>query len=258
MILSTYFQMLQAVIVQDAVIDTFTGCAFAVYLPVFFGIPLDTGMEAEVIVILYVDSAPIVSGGTFLCMGAGIYAAAFQRAAVFVSILYGIIAPWAHFMPGRAEGMPGFIKGNVCFGIFRRLCPAVDVNECIDIPAFQQFIGWDVVMCGVKADIFRGQPEQMPSKVVNGVEKVFTVVASGTGKLHQKREFDFQAVVPAAEHVQGMPKKPCFIVTVPSPCGIRVRIMAAAAVPVWAGFAAGGKMPAVRGSMGNIGRAVTG
>ena len=77
MILSPYFQILQAVIVQDAVIDTFTGCAFAVYLPVLFGIPWNAGMEAEVAVVLYVDGAPVVSGGTLLCMGAGIYAPAF-------------------------------------------------------------------------------------------------------------------------------------------------------------------------------------
>ena len=69
--------MLQAVIVQDAVTDTFTGCAFAVYLPVLFGIPWNAGMEAEVTVILYVDGAPVVSGGTLSCMGAGIYTSAF-------------------------------------------------------------------------------------------------------------------------------------------------------------------------------------
>ena len=69
--------MLQAVIVQDAVIGTFTGCTFAVYLPVFFGIPWDVGMGAEVTMILYVDGAPIVSRGTFSCMRAGIYTSAF-------------------------------------------------------------------------------------------------------------------------------------------------------------------------------------
>ena len=105
---------------------------------------------------------------------------------------------------------------------------------------------------------FLGQPAQVPSEVVNGIEKVFTVMAPCAGKFHQKREFNFQPAVPAAEHIQGMPEKPCFIVAAPSPCGIRVRIMAGASVPVWAGFTAGGKMPAVRGSMGNNGRAVTG
>ncbi len=113
-------------------------------------------------------------------------------------------------------------------------------------------------MCGAKADIFWGQPAQVPSEVVNGIEKVFTVMVPCAGKFHQKREFNFQPAVPAAEHVQGMPEKPCFIVAVPSPCGIRVRIMAGASAPVWAGFTAGGKMPAVGGSMGNNGRTFLG
>ena len=108
-----YFQVLQAVVVQYAVVDTLTGCTFAVYFAVFFGIPWDPWMEAEVAVILYVDGAPVVSGGAFCGMGAGIYAAAFQRAAVFVRIFYGIIAPWTHFMPGRAEWMSGFVKSDV-------------------------------------------------------------------------------------------------------------------------------------------------
>ena len=108
-----YFQALQAVVIQHAVIDTFTCCPFAVYFPVFPGIPWNPWMEAEVAVVLYIDGAPIVSGGTFSSMGAGIYASAFQRAAVFVCIFYGVIAPWAHFMPGRTDGMPGFVKRDV-------------------------------------------------------------------------------------------------------------------------------------------------
>lgn len=111
--------MLQAVVVEDTVIDTLTGSTFAVYFPVFFGAPWNPGMETEVAVILYVDGTPIVSRGTCFCMGTGIYAAAFERAAVFVSILYGIVAPWAHFMPGRTERMPGFVESDVCRGVFR-------------------------------------------------------------------------------------------------------------------------------------------
>ena len=99
-------------------------------------------------------------------------------------------------MPGRAEGMPSFIKGNVCEGISSRLCLAVDVNQCIDIPAFQQFVCQDVVMCGIKADVFRNQSMAMPPKIINGIKKVFAVMASGIGKLHQKREFNFQVFLP--------------------------------------------------------------
>ena len=113
-----YFQLLQAVVVQYAVVDTLTGCTFAVYFLVFFGISWNPRMEAEVAVILYVDGASIFSGGTFFCMGAGIYEPAFEWAAVFVRIFYGIVAPWAHFMPGRTEGMSVFVESDVCRGVF--------------------------------------------------------------------------------------------------------------------------------------------
>lgn len=118
MVPAPYLQVLQAVIVQDTVVDTFTGCAFTVYFPEFFGIPWDTGMKTKLAVILYVNSPTIVAMGTFISTGAGIYAAAFQRTAVFVGTFYGVIAPWAHLMPCGAEGMPVFIKCDVLWCIF--------------------------------------------------------------------------------------------------------------------------------------------
>lgn len=78
MIFSTYFQMLQAVVVEDTVIKPLTGGTFAVYCFIFFGIPRDSGMETQVAVILYVNGAPVTSGGTFLLMRAGIHAPTFQ------------------------------------------------------------------------------------------------------------------------------------------------------------------------------------
>ena len=52
MVFSTYFQMLQAVVVEDTVIEPLTGGTFAVYCFIFFGIPWDSGMETQVSVIL--------------------------------------------------------------------------------------------------------------------------------------------------------------------------------------------------------------
>ena len=77
MIPAPYFQVQQAVVVKDSVVDTFTGCAFAVYFPVFFGIPWDTWTETNTAVILDINGAAIAAGGTFFGMGAGIYASAF-------------------------------------------------------------------------------------------------------------------------------------------------------------------------------------
>ncbi len=69
MLLSPYFQMLQTVVVEDTVIDTLARRPFTVYLPVLIRIPRDAGMEAEVTMVLYVDGAPIVSGGDIFLHG---------------------------------------------------------------------------------------------------------------------------------------------------------------------------------------------
>ena len=97
--------------------------------------------------VFHVDSTPVRAWGTCGFIRAGTDTSASEGAAVFVSILYGIIPPWAHFMPGRAYGVAGFIEGDSVRGISRRFCPSVDINEGIDIPVFQQFIGREVVMC---------------------------------------------------------------------------------------------------------------
>lgn len=92
MIFSLYFQMLQSVVVEDTVIDTLTGCTFAIYFLVFFGIPWNPGMETEVTVILYVDGTPIVSWRTFFSWGGG------RNLCVRISADSGICAHllWGH------------------------------------------------------------------------------------------------------------------------------------------------------------------
>lgn len=101
-----------------------------------------------------IDGTPVAAGGTFRFIRAGADAPAFKRAAVFVCIFHGIVSPGAHFMPFPAEGMPFLVKSDIIRGIFRRLCPPVDVNEGIDVPSFQKLISRDVVMRGVEADVF--------------------------------------------------------------------------------------------------------
>ena len=46
MIPAPYFQVLQAVIVKDAVVDTFAGSPFLIDLPVLFRVLRDAGLEA--------------------------------------------------------------------------------------------------------------------------------------------------------------------------------------------------------------------
>ena len=80
--------------------------------------------------------------------------------------------------------MAGFIKSNVIGCTFRRLCAPVDINEGIDIPAFQQFISGDVVMCGVKAYVFGRNAKGIAAEIINGKEKVFAVMAARVSEFH--------------------------------------------------------------------------
>lgn len=87
MIPAAYFQILQKIIVQNTVIDPLACRPFAVDLFVFFRIPGDAGMETQVAMVFYVDGASIASRGTCFFIGTGIYAPAFQWAAVLVGVL---------------------------------------------------------------------------------------------------------------------------------------------------------------------------
>ncbi len=154
MVLSPYFQVLQAVVIEDTVIYPLTGSAFTVNVFVLLGIPRYTGQETQVAVVLYVNGATVAARGTFSGMRAFLNAAAFQWAAVFMGVLDRIISPWAHFMACPAERTAFLVESNVIRGTCGSFCPAIDVNQRIHVPAFQQFISRDVVVCGVKADIF--------------------------------------------------------------------------------------------------------
>ena len=112
MIPAAYFQILQAVIIQPPGVDALTCSTLAVYLPIRFGIPWDAGMETQVRMVFHVYRAPVRAWGTCRFICAGTDTPASEGAAVFVCILYGIIPPWAHFMPGRVYGMAGFIEGD--------------------------------------------------------------------------------------------------------------------------------------------------
>ena len=258
MVPSMYFQMLQAIVIQHPVIDPPTGSALTVNGFVLPRISRNAGMEAQAGMVFNVDSTPITAGRTFRFIWAGTDASAFEGAAVFMCIFHRTVSPRAHFMPGPADRMPFFIESDVVRGISRRLCPPIDINKGIDIPAFQQFISWNVVMRRVKAYIFRWNTKSITPKIIYGIKGVFTAMPACTGKLHQKGEFDFECIVPGAEHVKGMPEVPCFVIAVPAPFSIGVGIMAGTAGAVRAGTAAGRKMPAERGRMGNHSGAVPG
>ena len=201
MILSPDLQMLQTIIIEDTVVDPFTGSTLAVGFFIKVGIPGDTGMETQVGMVFDINSPAITALGTFLFIGAGINPAAFQRAAIFMGLFYWIVSPWTHFVPCPAQRMPLFIESNVIRCVFGGCCPSIDINEGIDIPMLQQFIGRDIVMGGVQTDVFRGEAKGMAPKIIHGIQEVQAVMAAGLGKLEHKGEFHFFMFISVRKHV---------------------------------------------------------
>lgn len=148
-----------------------------------------------------------------------------------MGVLDRVIPPGAHFVARPAVGASIFVKGNVIGSVFRRLRPGIDVDEGIDIPMLQQLVSSDVIVGGIKADIFRGKAKAVTAKVIDGKKEVFTVMAFGVRQFQDEREFDLEGVIPGAKHIEGMTEKPVFFPAVPPPLGVRIGIMSAAAVP---------------------------
>ncbi len=137
MVFPAYFQVLQAVVIEDTVIYPLTGSAFLVNVFVLLGIPRYTGLETQVAFVLYINGAAITARGTFSGMRAFPNAATFQRAAVFMRIFDRIIPPWAHFVACFAKRMAFLVESDAIWGICGRFCPAVNVNQGIYVPVFQ-------------------------------------------------------------------------------------------------------------------------
>jgi hypothetical protein len=92
MIPAAYFQALQAIVIENAVVDAFTGGTLLVNILILLGIPGDTRLETEVSFILYVDCASIVARRAFGGVRAFLNTVTFQRTSVFMCIFERVIS----------------------------------------------------------------------------------------------------------------------------------------------------------------------
>ena len=99
---------------------------------------------------------------------------------------------------------------------------------------FQQLIGRNVIMSGIQAEINRIDARFMSGEFVYGKKETDDVMPARAGVLQKKREFDRMLVVTAADHIKSAPEVPVFVVTVPAPGSIGVRIMARTVVMIGA------------------------
>ena len=113
MVNATDLQVLKPVIVQETVVDAFASSTILVDILEQFGISGDGRMKPEIPVVLDIYRTSIAARRTFGFIRACVQPAAFQRTAVFVGILHGIVAPWNHPASVPAVRMAFFIKSDV-------------------------------------------------------------------------------------------------------------------------------------------------
>ena len=147
-------------------------------------------MKPQVGVILYIDGTPLGACGTFRGVWAFRNPAAGQGAAEFMTLVF-VAAPAAHPEACLAEGMPILVQGDVLRDALHGSPSLIEVDQCVDVPAFKQTVGRKIVVGGIQAEVRGRDAESMRTKSVYGIQKVNAVMTLGTGKVHQDGELCF-------------------------------------------------------------------
>ncbi len=109
-----------------------------------------------------------------------------------------------------------FIQGDIIRKPIGGAAPFVDIDQGIYVPVVKQFIRGNVVMRGVKAQVFYGKPGSLPAKRVNGKKEADAVMAFCAGEIQQQGDFQRELIITADKHIEGTPKIPVFFMAVPS------------------------------------------
>lgn len=169
---------MQMVIVQDAVVYPFTGCAVFINFFIFPRAPGNRGIKAHIPVGFCIDAPPVWGFGTFIPARAGIYFAAGQRAAPFAPAAAGAIAPVYHPVAGLADGRSILIDNHFTWNGFWHAAAGMQVDKRPDAPCFTKVIRRVVVIGGIKAQVLDGDGRMQVTKFLKRDNPADTVVAS--------------------------------------------------------------------------------
>ena len=250
--------IMQVVIIEYPVVDSFTGSAVVVDSPIFLRTPWDRSIETDIPVRFCVDTPAIGRRGTFVFTGAGIRSATGKGAAPFAGMLLFTVAPVDHTAAGHAQGSAVFVNGDGIRDGFRPAAVTIQVNEGTNLPFPAEAIGGIVVIGGIQAEVTDRDIRVDGLEFAQGDNGRDTVVPPGIDETDMEREVNAKVRVMGAEHIKGMSEIKDFLVAVPSPVRIRVREMAAAGAVRGSVFQTAAGLMSVRGGMGMDTGAVTG
>ena len=180
MFLSVDFQPVQAVVVQDSVIDTFSSCAL--FINLFIGIRAtgDISVKADIPFWSGFDDPPIFGRRTVMsasgCMIFSVGAPPHQASPGFVKTVRD------HTFTSGTDRRSIFIDSNVIVDCFRMAAPIIEVNKCPYFSFPEQGVSRQVVHGGIEAHILYGKGRHVFFQLMKSNKETNGVMTSGTGK----------------------------------------------------------------------------
>lgn len=227
MLFSVYHEPVQPIIIEDTVIDTFRCGTLLIYFFVSFRTSWDICVQPDVPFRPGFDDAAIFGRG----------AAAFAFCFVVFSIrtaphlasnmAFGtvIIPVWNHGKPGIADGSAVFINADVIMDCFRMPAFAVEVDQRTYVPILEETVCGKIVHGGIKTHILYRKSRHVFFQLMKSSKEGDGIMAFCAGKTEQQWNVCMQRRIIAGQLKQSIPKVKGIEVAIPSPGGIRVRIM---------------------------------
>ena len=187
----------QAIIVQDSVVDSFRCRTLAVNLFIGFCPARDICVQTDIPFKPGLDDPAIFGRSTavFTC-----YAMFFPKRTPPHKVATGfVIAIGDHALPLLADRSPVLVNG---YGIRNRLGPPafiVQVDKGPDVPAFQEAVSRVIVHDGVEAQILDRKGGHMFFQFMESDEKADRIMSLSAGKAKEEREVRFQSAVITGE-----------------------------------------------------------
>lgn len=217
---------MQMIIVQDPVVYPFAGCPVVINLFIFFCAACNRRIKTDIPGWFCINAASIRGRRAGVFTGTAAFFATGNRTAPFAAAASGTEAPVDHPVTGLTERSAIRIDGNgIRYGC-RPAALGVQVDKRTDLPGFAQMIGGIIVMCRVQAEIPDKDIGIQIPEFLEGNDGADAVMPAGIQDMKMQGKIDFPLFIMEGKQIKRMPEIISFEIAVPSPPGIRVRIMA--------------------------------
>ena len=139
-----------------------------------------------------------------------------------------VISPADHAVPGTADGSTIFVNTEGIRNGSRSSPAGIQVNKGRAAPLLKELISWIIIIGRIKADTANGNIWCMFTQLMECDERIYRIMACGTGKTEEKRKIHLKLRIMVIQVVKGIAEKVLIQVGIPAEGCIWVRVMAEA------------------------------